>query len=145
MNVFIQLDRFYSTFHEKYRDRLLYGTHGCVSAVVFVRFFPIVIIGWSDEVIEWLFAWMVFMGMPLTCGALASISGSNSGKIATKGNRTPQTIFNSIAEILSIIFLGVMTYYGYQLMINAHNTTEVRFCPATTWCSTCAFRCRASS
>jgi len=33
-----------------------------LSGVVFVRFVPITSLGWSDEIVEWAFAWMVFMG-----------------------------------------------------------------------------------
>jgi TRAP-type transport system small permease protein len=74
-------------------------------------------------VIEWLFAWMVFMG-----GARMWRDGEHFRikfwEDRYKG-KPAATVFNSIVEILSVIFLGVMTYYGFQLMLRAHDTTSV--------------------
>ncbi|MDY0095232.1 MAG: TRAP transporter small permease [Candidatus Vecturithrix sp.] len=131
MNIFVKIDRFIASFTKNVAITCFVGLMVVLAAVVFVRFFPIVIIGWSDEVIEWLFAWMVFMGAAHMWRAgqhfrIKFWEDRYKGKSAA-------TIFNSIAEILSIIFLGVMTYYGYQLMINAHNTTEVLVLPRHAW------------
>ena len=102
-----------------------------LSAVVFVRFVPIASLGWSDEIIEWAFAWMVFIGA-------AALWRENEhfrvdwipGKL--KGRPSGKWIGIGV-ELLSMFFIGVMTYYGFLLMISAHDRSPILELPRHYW------------
>jgi len=102
-----------------------------LSAVVFVRFVPLTSLGWSDEIVEWSFAWMVFVGT-------AALWRDNEhfsvqwlpNKL--KGKTTGRWL-GIFVEILSIFFLAVMTYYGAILMISAHDRSPILELPRHIW------------
>jgi TRAP-type C4-dicarboxylate transport system permease small subunit len=100
-------------------------------AVVFVRFVPFTSLGWSDEIIEWCFAWMIFLGSAALWRKNehfrvnwlpARLEGKRAGKYLAM-----------LGEILSIFFLGVMTYYGIWLMIAAHDRSPILELPRHVW------------
>jgi len=115
-----------------------WGSIGClagllffVSAGVFVRFVPISSMGWADEIIEFGFAWMVFLGaaalwrtrshfrvevLPLRLG------GKKSGRVLE--------IFLSLS---AIIFLLIFTYQGGYLAIRATDRSPILEFPRTLW------------
>jgi TRAP-type C4-dicarboxylate transport system permease small subunit len=131
MNILVKLDRFVAMLTKTVSICCFVGLMILLAAVVFVRFFPIVTIAWSDEVVEWLFAWMVFMG------AARMWRDGEHFRIKFWEDRykgkPAEIVFNSIVEILSLIFLCVMTYYGFRLMIRAHDTTSVLVLPRRLW------------
>jgi len=102
-----------------------------VSAGVFVRFVPISSMGWADEIIEFGFAWMVFIGaaalwrgrshfrVELVPGWLA---GSKRGLILE--------IFLSLTALL---FLVVFTYEGGIIAIRATDRSPILEFPRTLW------------
>lgn len=100
-------------------------------AVVFVRFVPITSLGWSDEIVEWAFAWMVFMGA-------AALWRDNEhfrvkwleGRL--KGGKA-QKLLGLAVEIFSIFFLVIMTYYGLKLMLRAHDRSPILELPRHIW------------
>jgi TRAP-type C4-dicarboxylate transport system permease small subunit len=102
-----------------------------LSAVVFVRFVPIASLGWSDEIVEWLFAWMVFLGA-------AVLWRDNEHfrvqwlEMRLKGRVSGRWLGIGI-EILSMIFLGIMTYYGLTLTIEAHDRSPILELPRHIW------------
>jgi TRAP-type transport system small permease protein len=102
-----------------------------LSAVVFVRFVPVASLGWSDEIVEWAFAWMVFMGT-------AALWHDNEHFRVTwlecclYGKKSGQ-IVDIIVKILSITFLAVMTYYSFNLMIRAHDRSPILELPRHLW------------
>jgi TRAP-type C4-dicarboxylate transport system permease small subunit len=94
-----------------------------LSAVVMVRFVPVTSLGWSDEIIEWAFAWMVFMG------AAALWRDNEHFRVdwlpnKLKGRRAG-TWVGIVVELLSIFFIGAMTYYGFRLMASAHDRSPI--------------------
>ena len=102
-----------------------------LTGVVFVRFVPIASFGWSDEIVEWGFAWMVFMG----AAALwrdnehfrvkwleTRLTGRKSGKVLAL-----------VVETLSVVFIMIMTYYGYKLMVRAHDRSPILELPRHLW------------
>ena len=102
-----------------------------LSAIVFVRFVPITSLGWSDEIVEWAFAWMVFMGATVLWRDNEhfrvqwlpdKLNGRASGKVLALA-----------VEILSIIFLAVMTYYGMKLTVAAHDRSPILELPRHIW------------
>lgn len=102
-----------------------------LSAVVLVRFVPVASLGWSDEIIEWAFAWMVFIGA-------AALWRDNEhfrvewlpGKLT--GSRSGVWV-GVLVELLSIFFIAVMTYYGFLLMVSAHDRSPILELPRHYW------------
>ena len=94
-----------------------------VAAGVFVRFVPISSMGWADEIIEFGFAWMVFLGAAALWRARSHfrvellperLAGKKSGRILE--------IFLSLT---AIVFLLVFTYEGGLIAIRATDRSPV--------------------
>ena len=102
-----------------------------ISAVVFVRFFPITSLGWSDEIIEFAFAWMVFL-----CSAelwrkrthfrveviTDWLGGSKAGRV-----------LEILLSLLALLFLLVFTYEGALLAMKATDRSPIFEYPKTLW------------
>jgi TRAP-type C4-dicarboxylate transport system permease small subunit len=102
-----------------------------LSAIVFVRFVPIASLGWTDEIVEWAFAWMVFVGAAVlwrdnehfrVAWLLNRLQGAASGKVLALA-----------VETLSMIFLATMTYYGMKLTVAAHDRSPILELPRHIW------------
>jgi TRAP-type C4-dicarboxylate transport system permease small subunit len=102
-----------------------------LAGVVFVRFVPITSLGWSDEIVEWAFAWMVFMG------AAALWRNNEHFRVRwlpDKLNGRPSgKALGLVVEALSITFLGVMTYYGMKVTVAAHDRSPILALPRHIW------------
>lgn len=115
-----------------------WGSIGClvgllffVSAGVFVRFVPISSMGWADEIIEFGFAWMVFLGAAALWRAKSHfrveilperLVGKKSGRVLE--------IFLSLSAFL---FLLIFTYEGGLLAIQATDRSPILEYPRTLW------------
>jgi len=102
-----------------------------LSAIVFVRFVPLASLGWSDEIVEWSFAWMVFMGTAVLWRdnehfSIQWLPHKLKGKAFGKW-------LGIAVEILSIFFLAIMTYYGAMLTISAHDRSPILELPRHIW------------
>jgi TRAP-type C4-dicarboxylate transport system permease small subunit len=102
-----------------------------LSAIVFVRFVPLTSLGWSDEIVEWSFAWMVFMGTAVLWRdnehfSIQWLPHKLKGKAFGKW-------LGIAVEILSIFFLAIMTYYGAMLTISAHDRSPILELPRHIW------------
>jgi TRAP-type C4-dicarboxylate transport system permease small subunit len=92
-------------------------------ANVFFRFYPIVSFGWFDEVVEMLIAWMVFLGA-------AALWRENDHFTITflpellQGKRAGFAL-DIIINLVSLAFIGVFTYYSYNLTMRAADWTPV--------------------
>jgi TRAP-type C4-dicarboxylate transport system permease small subunit len=104
-----------------------------LSGVVLVRFFPVAKLSWSDEVIEWTFAWMVFMGAAALWREKAHFCvDALSCKLEKHFAGNYLTLF---IEIISLIFFLALTYYGYVLAINANDRSPILEWPRPIWYS----------
>ena len=102
-----------------------------ICAVVFVRFVPITSMGWTDEIIEFAFAWMVFL-----CSAglwrqrthfrVEVITDWLRGSKAGRG-------LEILLTMISLVFLLVFTYEGYLLAIKATDRSPIFELPKTLW------------
>lgn len=90
---------------------------------VFVRYFPVTAFYWFDEVVEWMFAWMVFFGAAALWARdehfklewiNEKIKGTPAGHIVAFG-----------LEIVSLFFLLVFFYQAYRLTALAKDWTPV--------------------
>ena len=102
-----------------------------LSAIVFVRFVPLTSLGWSDEIVEWSFAWMVFMGTAALWRdnehfSIQWLPHKLKGKTLGKW-------LEVAVEILSIFFLTILTYYGAMLAISAHDRSPILELPRHIW------------
>jgi TRAP-type C4-dicarboxylate transport system permease small subunit len=103
-----------------------------LSAGVLVRFVPVASMGWADEIVEWFFAWMVFLG------TAALWRGSEHITI----DFIPQSLGGTIAGraleilvgLLALGFLVVFTWEGWLLTLQAvGNRTPILELPKPGW------------
>jgi TRAP-type transport system small permease protein len=95
-----------------------------ISANVFVRFFPIVSLHWFDEIIELLYAYLVFYG-----AAALWISREHFGVgdwIEKRiGNIRMRHVYRLVIELLVVCFVVVFFYYSLRLTLLARDVTNV--------------------
>ena len=96
-----------------------------VSANVFVRFIPVVSLHWFDEILELLYAYLIFYGSAALWITREHFSVGDwiSGRIL-KGSRTKR-LYRAVLEVLVLIFAGVFFYYSLHLTLLAHDVTNV--------------------
>ncbi len=102
-----------------------------ISAVVFVRFVPVTSMGWTDEVIEFAFAWMVFL-----CAAGLWRQGTHFRvEVVTDwlGGSKAGRGLKIFLDVISLGFLWVFTYEGWLLAIKATDRSPIFEFPKTLW------------
>ena len=95
-----------------------------ITANVIVRFFPIVSLHWFDEIIELLYAYLVFYG----AAALWILRGHISvGDWIEKSIANPRlrNFYCMFIEFLVLAFAAVFFYYSLRLTILALDVTNV--------------------
>lgn len=94
-----------------------------LSGNVFVRYFPVTAFYWFDEVVECLFAWMVFFG------AAALWARNEHFKLSWISDKLMGTakghLVSVLLEILSLAFLLVFAYQAMRLTALARDWTPV--------------------
>jgi TRAP-type C4-dicarboxylate transport system permease small subunit len=94
-----------------------------LSGNVFVRYFPVTAFYWFDEVVEWMFAWMVFFG------AAALWARDEHFKLDWINQRIKGTpmgyLFAAVLEITSLFFLIIFFYQALRLTALARDWTPV--------------------
>jgi TRAP-type C4-dicarboxylate transport system permease small subunit len=105
---------------------------GLVSLIVLIRFWPVVALGWEDEVVELAFAWMVFLGS-------AAIWRSGEHIVidfipqALAGSRAGRAL-EMVVGVLMLGFLAVFTWYGWLLTLQSQgNTSPMLVLPRPLW------------
>jgi len=96
-----------------------------VSANVFVRFFPVVSLHWFDEIIELVYAYLVFYGAAalwITRGHI-SVGDWIGAKIIR--NVRARHFCRIIIELLVLFFVAIFFYYSLRLTILALDVTNV--------------------
>jgi TRAP-type C4-dicarboxylate transport system permease small subunit len=127
---------------KKIEDRLAlslrWATVGCfvgllflIGVGIFVRFIPFFSMGWADEVIEWAFAWMVFMGTAVLWRERTHfrvdlipnwLAGSRAGHI-----------LEICLSLLSLVFFLVFTYEGGVLTMRTTDNSPILDLPKAAW------------
>jgi TRAP-type C4-dicarboxylate transport system permease small subunit len=95
-----------------------------ISANVFVRFFPVASLHWFDEIIELLYAYLVFYG----AAALWITHGHfGVGDWIEKRIRNvrARSAYKIIIELLVLCFVVVFFYYSLRLTLLAKDVTNV--------------------
>ncbi|HSC69872.1 MAG TPA: TRAP transporter small permease subunit [Candidatus Methylomirabilis sp.] len=102
-----------------------------IAANVFVRFVPVMSLGWMDEIVELAFAWMVFLGAAALWREgthfrvdllLNSLAGTRAGWGLTL-----------VLNLLGLFFLVVFTYYGALLTADATDRSPILEYPRLIW------------
>ena len=102
-----------------------------LSGVVFVRFVPIAKLSWSDEAIEWAFAWLVFMGAAALWRRNEHFCvDALSGKL---GQLRCGLFHSLLVGLLSLCFFVIFTYYAYLLTAAANDRSPILEWPRPLW------------
>jgi TRAP-type C4-dicarboxylate transport system permease small subunit len=95
-----------------------------ISANVFVRFVPVMSLHWFDEIIELLFAYLVFYG-----AAALWITGEHFSVGNWIGKRIEGTrarhVYRLVVEVMVLLFVVIFFYYSLKLTILARDVTNV--------------------
>ena len=103
-----------------------------VCGLVFIRFFPIISLGWADEIVELAFAWMVFMGTAVVWRSQEHITIDFIPQ-AMAGTRAGRALDVAVG-LLILGFLAVFTWQGWFLTIQARgNTSPMLTMPKPLW------------
>ena len=90
---------------------------------VFVRYFPVAAFYWFDEVVEWMFAWMVFFGAAALWARdehfrlewiNEKMKGTATGHLVTVG-----------LELISLFFLMIFSYYICEKIFKSQNSISM--------------------
>src|SRR4030042_6420035 len=121
----------------KRMDRVILGTLKCItitsfviltiliSANVFVRFVPIASLHWFDEIIELVYAYLVFYGAAALWITRGHISvGDWIGEKIIKNLRA-RHFYRMILELLVLFFVAIFFYYSLRLTLLALDVTNV--------------------
>jgi len=104
---------------------------GVLGAVVFIRFVPIAKLSWSDEVIEWLMASLVFIA------AAALWRENDHFKIEALASKVSGTLFGRMfsffIEILTAAFILSFAKYSLDLTLAVGRTSPILSWPMTWW------------
>jgi TRAP-type C4-dicarboxylate transport system permease small subunit len=102
-----------------------------VTAIVLFRFLPIFSMGWTDEIVELLFAWMVFFGAAELCRQRKHFTVDLIPNMIA-GTRTGH-VLGIVVQLLALAFILVFTYEGALLAIQATDRSPVFEYPKTLW------------
>ena len=117
---------------------LRWGSIGClagifilISAGMFVRFVPISSMGWADELIEFGFAWMVFLGSAVlwkerTHFRVDLVSNWLAGSEAGRK-------LDILVNFFNIAFFLVFTYEAWVLTMRATDPSPILAWPKALW------------
>ena len=96
-----------------------------VTANVIVRFVPVVSLHWFDEIVEMLYAYLVFYGAAVLWITREHFSvGDWIGATILKGSRT-RHVYRAVLEVLVLIFTAIFFYYSLRLTVLAQDVTNV--------------------
>ena len=102
-----------------------------VTAIVLLRFLPIFSMGWTDEIVELLFAWMVFIGAAELCRQRKHFVVDLIPNMIA-GTRAGHAL-SIVIQLLTLAFLLVFTHQGALLAIQATDRSPVFEYPKTLW------------
>jgi TRAP-type transport system small permease protein len=102
-----------------------------LTAVVFIRFVPVATLSWSDEIVEWLMASLIFIA------AAALWRENDHFKITMISERLAGTqggrVFTLVLEVLTAIFIALFAQYSLDLTLGVGRTSPVLSWPVTWW------------
>ncbi|MBE0529357.1 MAG: TRAP transporter small permease subunit [Rhodospirillales bacterium] len=131
MNTLKTVDRLLGTALRVFCVANLLTLTAILGAVVFIRFFPIAKLSWSDEIIEWLMASLIFMA------AAALWRENDHFKIDALARLLAGTTFGRLfwlgLEILTAVFILLFAQYSLDLTLSVGRTSPILSWPVTWW------------
>jgi TRAP-type C4-dicarboxylate transport system permease small subunit len=125
LNVLRSVDRFVLALLKAFTILCFILLTVLISANVFVRFFPVVSLHWFDEIIELLYAYLVFYGAAALWITREHFSVGDwiSGRLI----RHPKAIraYRLVLECLVLVFALIFFYYSQRLTDMAMDVTNV--------------------
>ena len=102
-----------------------------IAAGIFVRFVPIGSMGWADEVIEWAFVYMVFMGSVVLWRERSHfrVDLIPHWLAGTRGERA----LDISLGLLSLVFFLVFSYEGTALTLRTTDNSPILDFPKLLW------------
>ncbi len=96
-----------------------------ISANVFVRFVPVASLHWFDEIIELLYAYLVFYGSAAIWITREHFSVGPWIEAKIIKNDRSRHVFRMVLELLSLVFVCILFYYSLRLTVIANDVTNV--------------------
>jgi TRAP-type C4-dicarboxylate transport system permease small subunit len=96
-----------------------------VSANVFVRFVPVASLHWFDEIIELLYAYLVFYGAAALWITREHFSVGNWIGNKMIHNVSARHLYRLVLEVIVLIFASIFFYYSFRLTVLAQDVTNV--------------------
>jgi TRAP-type C4-dicarboxylate transport system permease small subunit len=102
-----------------------------VTALILIRFMPIISLGWADEIVELSFAWMTFLGTAVLWRSRTHfrvdlipnmLAGTRAGQILEIG-----------LSLVSLLFLLIFTYEGTVLTLRTAIPSPILALPKALW------------
>jgi len=102
-----------------------------IAAGIFIRFVPIGSMGWADEVIEWAFVYMVFMGSVVLWRERSHfrVDLVPQWLAETRGGRA----LDISLGLMSLVFFLVFTYEGTVLVLRTTDNSPILDLPKLFW------------
>jgi len=96
-----------------------------ITANVLVRFVPVVSLHWFDEIVEMLYAYLIFYGAAVLWITREHFSiGDWIGATILKGSRA-RHVYRAVQEVLVLVFAALFFHYSLRLTILAQDVTNV--------------------
>ena len=125
MNILIKMDRIVFAALKVLTIVLFILLSLLITANVVVRFVPVVSLHWFDEIVEMLYAYLIFYGAAVLWITREHFSiGDWIGTRVLKGSRG-RHIYRAIVEVLVLIFTIIFFYYSLRLTVLARDVTNV--------------------
>ncbi|MCB2099965.1 MAG: TRAP transporter small permease subunit [Rhodobacterales bacterium] len=125
------LDRILGAFLQWMCILCFLGLMGILSGVVLIRFWPVAKLSWSDEVIQFLMAWLVFLGAAALWRAKAHFRIEALLHVFETWRFGP--LIGLAIELVSVAFIILFTYYSYELTVAAHDVSPILSLPRHLW------------
>jgi len=91
--------------------------------VPILSMFPSFSMGWFDEIVQMLFAWMVMTASTVLCRNKEHFR-VDIIQMNLEGKRI-LPVLEFVINLATLVFYGALAYYGWSLMMNAVQTTPV--------------------
>ena len=102
-----------------------------VTTLILIRFAPLISLGWADEIVEFAFAWVTFLGAALLWRGRSHFRVDLvPGLLA--GTRRGQTL-EIILSLISLVFFLVFTYEGAVLALRTAMPSPILGWPKALW------------
>jgi TRAP-type transport system small permease protein len=95
-----------------------------VSANIFVRFFPVASLHWFDEIVELLYAYLVFYGAAALWMSREHFGVGDWIETRIRNPRT-RSAYRMIIQVLVLFFVVIFFYYSLRLTLLAQDVTNV--------------------